>query len=333
MTQTEFFVHGMHCPACEIYIEDTLAKKEGIIKVKANLKTSKVCIESNIPLSSEGLSKLVESQGYKISVEQEKEKRIELKQLGIGFVIAGLIFGAFLLMQKLGLVNLINPQQVTLPFVFFIGIVASLSTCMAVVGGLVLSISSSFAKTKNLAPLIAFHISRLVGFFILGGLIGLIGSAFSLNNVAYFVLDTVLFVVMALMGLNLLEVFTFTKKAQIVMPKFLSEKIFRLKNNILTEPSKTKSILFTVLMGAGTFVLPCGFTQAMQLYSLTSGNFVQGALTMFVFALGTLPILGLISFISVKFRSKLFFTTAGFLVLMFAVFNFLSGLAALGFGI
>ncbi|MFH1899304.1 MAG: sulfite exporter TauE/SafE family protein, partial [Patescibacteria group bacterium] len=91
-----------------------------------------------------------------------------------------------------------------------------------------------------------------------------------------------------------------------------------------------KGVFPAALMGAATFVLPCGFTQSMQVYSLTTANFIQGALTMFVFSLGTLPMLSLISFASFKIKSKIFFSTAGFLVLMFAIFNFVSGLNGLG---
>ncbi|MBP6911491.1 sulfite exporter TauE/SafE family protein [Patescibacteria group bacterium] len=48
-------------------------------------------------------------------------------------------------------------------------------------------------------------------------------------------------------------------------------------------------------MGIGTFFLPCGFTQSMQVYTLSTGSFLAGGLTMLSFALGTLPMLLLLS--------------------------------------
>jgi sulfite exporter TauE/SafE len=88
------------------------------------------------------------------------------------------------------------------------------------------------------------------------------------------------------------------------------------------------------LLGVSTFILPCGFTQSMQIYSLSTGSFLTGALTMFTFALGTLPVLGMISFASMKFsktlQSGLFFKVAGFLVLFFAIFNLYSSILGLG---
>jgi plastocyanin len=43
------------------------------------------------------------------------------------------------------------------------------------------------------------------------------------------------------------------------------------------------------VLGAATFFLPCGFTQAVQIMALTSGSAVAGALLMGAFALGTAP--------------------------------------------
>jgi len=87
-------------------------------------------------------------------------------------------------------------------------------------------------------------------------------------------------------------------------------------------------------VGAATFFLPCGFTQAMQIYTLSTGSFLSGGLTMLAFALGTLPVLALISFssFSIKQSAKagIFFKTAGIIVIMFALLNIFNSLAAVG---
>jgi len=73
----------------------------------------------------------------------------------------------------------------------------------------------------------------------------------------------------------------------------------------------------------------------MQIYTLSTGGFFTGGLTMLSFALGTLPVLALISFssFSIKNSSKsgIFFKTAGLIVIMFAIFNLLNSLAVIGF--
>jgi len=322
---SEFIVEGMHCASCELLIEEKLSQVEGVNKVDAKLNESKVYLQSSKLLNAQELSKLVEENGYRI-VEKKSKRVINKKQFVIGFLIAAIVFILFLVLQKLGIVNIAKDSEITYPFIFFIGIIASVSTCMAVVGGLVLSISTNYSKNGKTIPLIGFHFSRLISFFVLGGVIGLVGTAATLSPTASFILNTLLFLVMLIMALNLLDLFDFTKKLQLKMPKFAGKNIIKL--------SQSDSLLTPVLLGAATFFLPCGFTQSMQLYSLTTGSVLNGAFTMFVFALGTLPVLALISFASIKFsktmQSGLFYKTAAFLILFFAVFNLISALISIG---
>lgn len=330
MNTCEFFVDGMHCASCELVIEKKLSKHQKVKLVRATLSSQKVEIHVEDPntVTLEELNTLLAGSGYTLQLDEVIKDRIDYTELGKAFLLSFGLVCLFILLQKLGIVNLVRTNQVTLPFVFLIGVVASLSTCMAVVGGLVLSLSTSYVKAdrNGSIPLIKFHVARLLGFFILGGLIGLLGSAFTLTPITTFLLNLALFSVMVILGLNLLDVFPFLRKYQFRIPKLLG-------NKIVTEQGK-KSYMAPVLLGVSTFFLPCGFTQSMQLYSLTTGNFLSGAITMFVFAVGTLPVLALISFASVKLagglQSRFFFKTAGFIVLFFALFNFLGALTALG---
>jgi plastocyanin domain-containing protein len=76
--------------------------------------------------------------------------------------------------------------------------------------------------------------------------------------------------------------------------------------------------------GALTFFLPCGFTQTMQLYAVSTGSFSQGALIMFLFAVGTAPGLLGIGGLSSVFKgekARVFFATAGLAVILLGAFN------------
>ena len=92
--------------------------------------------------------------------------------------------------------------------------------------------------------------------------------------------------------------------------------------------------LTPLIVGFATFFLPCGFTQSMQVSALGSGSFMSGLLIMFAFALGTLPMLVLLSFGSASFahgrHAPLFFKSAGVVVIGLGIFALLSGLAGLG---
>ncbi len=326
-----FHVNGMHCNSCVLLIEDKLKDHPQIENVKVKLSNHSIEIlgdfnDMNNNQIIEILSNLIQGYGYHLSLEKEnKTKNLSDFKVAIPIALIFMIFFVFL--QETGFVNLIGGQGTSYSTAFIIGIIASLSTCMAVVGGLLLSISATFAKEGDkIKPQVLFHIGRIISFFVLGGVIGVIGSAFTLNTTMTFILGLVIGLVMLILGINLLDIFHFTKKMQISMPKFIGKKAHGV--------TKFNHTLTPLFVGILTFFLPCGFTQSMQLYTLSTGSFMSGSLTMLSFALGTLPVLALISFssFSIKNNSKsgIFFKTAGLIVILFALFNIINSLVIIG---
>lgn len=326
-----FHISGMHCKACIFLTESELTDLPQVTSAKSNLDTNTVELTGDFGDQSEEaiaieLTKVLSKHGYTVSTEK-KTKNVNWSDFKIAVPIALGFAILFVILQKIGLVNLISGGNVTYGTAFVVGIIASLSTCMAVVGGLVLSMSATFAKEGDkVKPQLLFHMGRIVSFFILGGVIGAIGSAFTLNTSGTFILGMIIAIVMLILGINLLDVFPWAKKLQPSMPKFLSKHTLGV--------SKFNHTLTPVLVGIVTFFLPCGFTQSMQLYTLSTGSFLNGGLTMLAFALGTLPILAIISFssFSIQKSSKagIFFKTAGLIVIFFALFNFINSLVVVG---
>lgn len=321
----------MHCNSCVLLTESELKDLPNISKVKSSLKNNSVEVEGEFGNKDQDqiakeLSNVLKPHGYTISLEKQKKNR-SWSDFKIAIPIAILFIVLFILLQKMGLVNLVNTSKMNYSTSFIIGIIASLSSCMAVVGGLVLSMSATFAREGDrVKPQILFHGGRIVSFFLFGGVIGALGSVFTLNTGATFALGLFIGIVMLIMGINLIDVFDFTKKAQINMPKFISKRAFGL--------SKLNHTLTPLLVGIATFFLPCGFTQSMQIYTLSTGSFSNGALTMLAFALGTLPILALTSFSSLSIKNSkktgIFFKTAGLIVIMFAIINIINSLVIIG---
>lgn len=324
-------IQGMHCNACILLTESELQDHPKVSTAKSSLKTHtvEVCGDfGDMPLEdiAQELGGLLTKHGYTLSAER-KAQPVRWADFKIALPIA-LVFAAFFVfLQKLGIVNLVNASSVSYGTAFALGIIASLSTCMAVVGGLVLSMSATFAKEGDkVRPQLLFHGGRLLSFFFLGGVIGAIGANFALSSTATFALSLLIGIVMLILGLNLLDVFPWAKKLQPSMPKFLSDRAYSV--------SKLNHTLTPFLVGIATFFLPCGFTQSMQLYTLSTGSFLNGALTMFAFALGTLPVLALISFSSFSIRNSskagIFFKSAGLIVILFALFNLINSLVVIG---
>jgi len=188
---------------------------------------------------------------------------------------------------------------------------------------LVLSLSAKISQdnVSDTKTFLLFHIGRLVSFALLGGVLGLVGNAIGINFTFTAILGLVASLVMLLLGLNLVGVF---KKHKVTLP-----------SNIFNFFRKIEHKTFTPLViGFGTFFLPCGFTQSMQVVAFSSGSFMSGFLIMFAFALGTLPMLAFLSFGSASFahgkHAPLFFKSAGVVVIGLGIFALLSGLAGLG---
>lgn len=328
----QFYVCGMHCKACVVLTEKKLSGHAKVVMARSDLANNSVEIHGHFEgMSNEEIARdlnlLLTDHGYEVVLDRPK-KQVNWGDFFYAAPIAFAFIGLFVLLQKAGIVNLVNTSNVGYGTAFIVGIIASLSTCMALVGGLLLSMSATFAKEGDkVRPQLLFHVGRLVSFFVLGGVIAVLGQTFKLGIMGTFILGMVVGLVMLILGLNLLDIFGFTKKLQPSMPKFLSHKISN-----LTEINHTVT---PALVGFLTFFLPCGFTQAMQIYTLSTGSFLKGSLTMGAFALGTLPVLALVSFssFSIKDSSKsgIFFKSAGLVVIMFAIFNIINSLVAAGY--
>jgi sulfite exporter TauE/SafE/copper chaperone CopZ len=325
-----FYVKGMHCAACEYMLEDVFSSVKGVALVKASLGDNSVTVSGELPNDSAQfaaeLTTLIAPHGYKILLAPSRTK-VNYREFIVAFPAALTFLIAFFLLQKVGLVNLISSEEVTLGTAFVVGLIASVSTCLAVVGGLVLSISANAAKHGgHWQSQALFHVGRLGGFFVLGGVIGALGRVFQLGYMGSAALSIAVALVMFLLGLNLLEVFPFVQKLQLRVPKQFAKYASRF--------GASSRGVAPLLAGIATFFLPCGFTQSMQVYTLTTGSYVTGGLTMLAFALGTLPMLALLSFGSLEITHKpwkgTFFKATGIVVMVLALFNLWNGLVALG---
>lgn len=331
VSKCTLYIDGMHCAACEVLIEDKISQIDGVKNVKADLAGGAVTIESTDEIDISKVNSLISEHGYSASEHTKKKKLTTLDFLVFlkAAILAAAIFFVFMLIQQIDYSGLVAGSDLNLPFFFILGVIASVSTCMAVVGGIVLSISTNYSRHSKFLPMVSFHVSRLAAFFFLGGLLGVLGGIFFLDSNPLFrtLINLCVFVVMIILGLNLLDVFSFTKKLQFRLPKFFAQRITK------TDYSKRGDLITSALLGIVTFILPCGFTQSVQFQALASGSFLDAGTILLVFALGTLPVLGGISLLSYKvsksLQSSLFYRTSGFLIILFALYTFLSFLRTL----
>ncbi len=326
-----FHIHGLHCASCVLLTEHTLQEVRGVVCAKTSLAERTIQVTGDFEKGAEEdvmqtLADVLRPHGYTLALEKQMNPArwsefIFAVPAALSFIVV------FVLLQKFGVVNLIHISHITYGTAFVVGLVASISTCMAVVGGLVLSLSASFAKEGDrVRPQLLFHVARLCAFFLFGGIIGVLGSVFQFGPTGMLVLGLLVATVLCILGLNLLEVFPWMRRFQLTMPQAFGRQTHRWKtlNHSLTP----------ILVGIMTFFLPCGFTQSMQIYTLTTGNFWKGGFTMLAFALGTAPVLALLSFSALGIRNMahtgVFFKTVGLVILFFSLFALVNTLAGAG---
>ncbi|HEY4512976.1 MAG TPA: sulfite exporter TauE/SafE family protein [Candidatus Paceibacterota bacterium] len=322
-----FHVAGTHCASCKILIEDVLGEQSLVKSVEVNLRKETVLLETESEETPEEIAKIltekIKPNGYTLSVEKTVSENIKYDVIWKAIPVGLFFLGLFFLLQKSGILNLGIGGTTTPLTGFVVGLIASVSSCLAVVGGLVLSLSAKVSQdnVSDKKNFILFHAGRLVSFAVLGGILGALGQAIGINFTFTSILGIIASIVMLVLGLNLTGV--------------LSKNHITLPSGIFNFFRKIEHKTFTPLaIGFGTFFLPCGFTQSMQVAALSSGSFVSGFLIMSAFALGTLPMLALLSFGSASFahgkHAPLFFKSAGIVVIGLGLFALLGGLVALG---
>lgn len=272
--QTTLKIGDMQCRSCEQRIEQVVRPIGGVVYVKASYAAGSVLVKFH-PEKCTVLTVRQAIQGAGYTIGLPGRSTVRMKDMA-GMV---LVFLFILLLGHWGTdFNMTGrlPGQVTYFLLFAIGLLTSLH-CVGMCGGIMLSQSISVAgsgKWAALKPALAYNAGRLTGYTLLGGIVGAIGAAVSLSLgiTAGITLFAGLF--MILMGVNLAGFNIF-------------KKYLRLPG--LSLPSSQGKAPYWVGLING--LMPCGPLQTMQLYALGTGSAAAGALAMFVFALGTLPLM------------------------------------------
>jgi copper ion binding protein len=330
-----FQVKGMTCPSCELKIENVLKKIEGVKNIKASLAKSTVVVDYDAALTEpEKLTAAIQKLGYEVVTNAGKndgEKKMTINQLlGIGIIIFALYW---VIKSTIGF-NFI-PQvdkSVGYGMLFVIGLFTSLH-CIAMCGGINLSqciqappsgsnssqdartnvninhpaeIESKFAKFK---PSLLYNTGRVISYTIIGGIVGALGSVIGFSGTSKGIVAIVGGIFMVIIGINMLELFPWLRRFKISTPKFFGNKIY-------SNSAKRGPFFIGLLNG----LMPCGPLQTMQLYALGTGSFLAGAASMFLFSLGTVPLMfgfgALSSLLSRKFTHRMMKVSAVLVIVL-----------------
>lgn len=306
-------ITGMTCVNCQNKIEKKLTSTKGVIRVKVSYNKASAEIEFDEKKTSpEALTRVIQGLGY--GVDQKKAGGPDLDKT---MVTLAVIIWLYAFLQHTGILNLLAPSQLAdtkmgYGMLFVIGLITSVH-CIAMCGGINLSqclpqksqeAAQDTGKLAAFRPALAYNIGRVVSYTAVGFVLGLVGfligggSEVGLSTFLQGILKILAGVFMVVMGINMLGLFPWLRKFTIRMPKFLAKKVGERKAHA------TRPFIVGILNG----FMPCGPLQSMWIVALASGNPFSGALSMFLFSLGTVPLmLGLGSIVAAlgkKFTDK-----------------------------
>jgi len=309
-------VEGMTCRNCEKRIESAVAMNQGIVRASASFKKSTVEIEyDDRKLEIGTILNIIEKLGYGIGTKPRKSI-----SMVIGLVV--LLFAGYYLINNTVGFNFIPEvsEKMGYGLIFVVGLLTSIH-CIAMCGGIALSQSVRKQIHKiNFVPAILYNIGRIVSYTAIGGVVGGIGGIITPTGQFKGVVAVIAGIFMFFMGLKMLNIIVLANWFKLELPKLNLIK----KTNPLTSP---------FVIGLLNGFMPCGPLQTMQLYALGTGSVLNGALSMFFFSLGTVPLMlgfGIItSFISGK-SGRNIMKASGVLVMILGIIMLNRGLALSG---
>ena len=321
-------IEGMVCVNCENLIEDILLDNNGVNKVEVSY--------------TKGLAKINYNEN-KTSINDLSNKNKKSKKRDIDcankdedntFLIIIIILGVILLLKKFGVSNIFSVfptpnENTSYSMLFIIGLFTSLH-CVSMCGGINLSQCINYNDTidkgtlSTIKPAFLYNLGRVISYTIFGAIVGGIGSIISFTGWMQSLIQLIASIFMIIMGLNMLNIFPWLRKLNPRMPKIFAKK-FKSKNN--------NSPFFIGLLNG---FMPCGPLQAMQIYAISTGSVTKGAISMFLFSLGTVPLMfglgTLSSYMSKKFSNKIMkFGAILVIVLGFSMFNNALALSGINF--
>ncbi|WP_238884384.1 sulfite exporter TauE/SafE family protein [Clostridium sp. YIM B02551] len=313
----EIKVYDMTCTSCEKKVEKEIKKLDGIIYTEISFINEFAIIEYDDDLCNLDLIKAaITTAGY--STKKSKSfKLLGLIIIATIVILLGFNTSGFDIEGKL--------ENASYAALFIVGILSSIH-CVGMCGGIMLSqntidISTNKSRLKSIKPSILYNAGRVASYTLLGGIFGAMGSILSFSITTKAIIEVIAGIFMIMMGFNI--------------SGFKLFRWFNIKIPSLSCKSKNK-FRSPFIIGFLNGLMPCGPLQTMQLFALGTGNALKGALAMFVFSIGTVPLMvlfGALSGLLTKGLSKKLIKFSGILIIVLGLVMGNRGLTLAGLSI
>ena len=335
----KFKAKGMHCPSCEELIERGVEKIDGVGKVIVDYETEEgeVTFDSD-KTSIKKIFDTIEKKGYECSPIGPKKIKasknpnyyyFDTKLIGISFGILGALVAAYFAFRLGGDMALPQiSQNMGYGLLFLVGLLTGFH-CISMCGGFVVSYTAKHAQegTSAYRSHFAYALGKTVSYTLIGAFFGLLGSIIVFTPLMRGAAGIIAGLFLVIFGLNMLNIFPWLRKIRIKTPGFISRFVS-------SESKKHSSPLIIGLLNG--LMIACGPLQAIYIMAAGTGSMVEGAKLLFVFALGTLPVMigfgFFASFLSGKSTRKIL-KASGIIVIILGLIMMNRGLALTGTGL
>lgn len=320
-----YAVSGMHCASCEAIIEKKLLGLYGVCDARASTAKGTVTIAvEGTPPTDRMLNRLFPEGLYTFSSATAPISRRQeaFRALGYGAAAVAIFLG----LSSSGFLRpLAIDSSSSFGTLFLFGLLAGLSGCAALVGGLVLALSSQWIDVSGktgkigdrLKPQVIFNAGRILAYALAGALLGQLGESARITPGITSITTGAVSIIMIVLAFQMLGFAPFST-IRIALPK----RLVRLAGRGFSKGG----LLRPFPSGLMTILLPCGFTMAAEGVAVLSGTPWRGMAVMTSFVLGTtLPLLAIglssATFVNHPWRSGLIMKSAGMLVIFLAAYN------------
>lgn len=250
MKNTVLPIKGMHCRSCELLVEENLKEISGVCKVEVDhAKGQAVVHYTGAEPSAKELVAAVKEAGYEVGQEAKVPwLKLDINTISQLIIGTAILLAIYLLLRFFGITDISANQNISSPglgLVLLTGLVAGISTCMAVTGSLVLGLSAKFVSkhpqastVEKLRPHLFFNGGRIFGYALLGGILGAIGSVFQFSNAANAILTLLVAALMLFIGLQLTNIFPRLSNVSFSLPTSVAKKLGINKKRIVIAISK-----------------------------------------------------------------------------------------------
>jgi len=278
MKRIQLNISGMTCRNCEAKVAKTLASLKSVSDVKPDFVKGQVLLNiENVAELSKVVSTLKDI-GYEVtgSIELVEKASYNKTVLSQAAGLISIVAIVMLISPAINIASINIDSTATMGTLFVVGVLTSVH-CIGMCGGINLAqcinYQNATGSSSVIEPSLLYNMSRVFSYTLVGALAGALGSAFNISLHLKGIISLVAGLLMVIMGLNLLGLMSGLRS---LMPRMPHIKL----------PS---SAYGPVIVGLLNGFMPCGPLQAVQLYALSTGSAVQGALAMFFFGLGTVP--------------------------------------------